>query len=258
MRRSFLAIPLLLAACGGAQKPEPIDDDGPEEADRRGGEDEEEEEDDGMELVSTRGKMAAGDVEAGIAPHAETLQDCYLALVGKRKWLGGKVELKWEISGEGELTSTQIVTGDLGAWPIEKCLLAVSREMTFAPPSGGDADFTVPLEFSARGSAQWWDEDKSAAVVSKRTAELAACATTAGVAEPANVMVTVYVGTRGKVQSAGFSSPAPIDEAWAQCAHDTIAAWTLTDPKGAVAKLGFLYNPQAMPDDDADDGGGEY
>ena len=39
---TFLIAPLLLLACGGAQKPDSNEDDGPEEADKFGGSDEEE------------------------------------------------------------------------------------------------------------------------------------------------------------------------------------------------------------------------
>jgi len=244
--KQAVALLVLVAACGGAEKPkaveEPVEDTG-------GGTsrvDEEEEPDDGLEVESTRGKMDPAEVEAGLAPHAQALQDCYLSRVGKQKWLGGKVELKWEISREGVLTSAQVVASDLGHWGVEKCMLGLARTMTFAKPKGGDADFTIPLELSARGSAEWWDEDKAAAVVAKRVGELAACAEE-GLPDPTDVMVTVYVGTRGKVQSAGFASPALIDDAWADCAHKIVMGWTLTDPKGRVVKLAFTHRPGETP-----------
>lgn len=243
MRRYlFLAA---LAACGGSTQPRAIEatpptDDGSYSED-------EEEVDDGLEVQSTRGKMDPDDVNAGIEPHAQALQDCYLTRVGKQKWLGGKVELKWEISKDGALTGAYLVTSDLGAWPVEKCLLETARAMTFVKPKGGDADFTIPFEFTARGNAIWWEADMAAAVVSKRVAELETCAKEAKADDPTDVTVTVYVGTRGKVQSAGFASPAAIDDAWADCAHAKISAWTLTDPKGKVAKLAFVYREGQTP-----------
>ena len=245
--KQAVAVLFLVAACGGAEKSktieEPVEDTGGGGSSRP---DEEEEPDDGLELESTRGKMDPADVEAGLAPHAAALQDCYLSRVGKQKWLGGKVELKWQISREGVLTSAQVVAGDLGHWGVEKCMLGLARTMTFAKPKGGDADFTIPLELSARGAAEWWDEDKSNAVVAKRVGELAACAEE-GLPDPTDVTVTAYVGTRGKVQAAGFSSPALIDDAWADCAHKVVMGWTLTDPKGKVAKLAFVYRPGETP-----------
>lgn len=253
--KQVVPVLFLLAACGGAEKPktveEPVEDTGGGDSRR----DEEEEPDDGLEVESTRGKMDPADVEAGIAPHAQALQDCYLSRVASssdrgrgpgQKWLGGKVEIKWQISRDGVLTSAQIVASDLGHWGVEKCMLGLARTMTFPKPRGGDADFTIPLELTARGSAEWWDEDKAAAVVAKRVGELAACAEE-GLPDPTDVMVTVYVGTRGKVQSAGFASPALIDDAWADCAHKIVMGWTLTDPKGKVAKLAFTHRPGETP-----------
>jgi hypothetical protein len=252
--KQAVALMFVVAACGGAEKTktveEPVEDTGGGGAARP---DEEEEPDDGLEVESTRGKMAPEDVEAGIAPHAQALQDCYLSRVGKQKWLGGKVELKWQIARDGTLTSAQIVSADLGHWGVEKCMLGLARAMSFAKPKGGDADFTVPLELSARGNAEWWDEEKASAVVAKRVAELATCAED-GLPDPTDVTVTVYVGTRGKVQSAGFSSPALIDDAWADCAHKIVMGWTLTDPKGRVAKLAFVHRPGETPAPDWETG----
>lgn len=239
-------VPLVLVvACGGADKPA-IDE--PEPEDPRPAPrviEDGEEDDDGLELQSTRGKLEPAQVEAGIAPHAAALEDCYRSRLGKRKWLGGKVELKWEVAADGALTSAQIVAADLGAWPVEKCLLDLARAMSFGAPKGGATDVSVPLEFSARGYVDVWDEDAAAAAVVRRVPELAACAEAAP--DPTDVTVTVYVGTRGQVQSAGFSSPALIDDAWAECAHDLMMGWTLKDPKGKVAKLAFVYRAGETP-----------
>jgi hypothetical protein len=222
---------VLLAACGGSEKPTPVAPEPPPSSD------DEEEPDDGLEVMSTRGRMDPADVEAGLAPHAAALESCYKSRVGKQRWLGGKLEIKWEIASDGALKSAQIASSDLGAWPVEKCLLEVARSITFARPRGGDADVTVPLEFSARGSSQWWDEDRSAEVVGERVLALSECVAV-GEAPPQDVVVTLYVGTRGKVQSVGFASAAaPLSDGWAECAAEMIQGWQLVDPRGQVAKL---------------------
>jgi hypothetical protein len=229
---------VLLVSCGGSEKPTPAP---PSPVDHG---DDEEEPDDGLEVMSTRGRMDPADVEAGLQPHAAALEDCYKSRVGKQRWLGGKVELKWQIARDATLTSVQVVWSDLGSWPVEKCLLEVSRAMTFAPPKGGDADFTIPLEFSSRGSSQWWDEDRTAKAVGTRSEALAECVAT-GEAPPSDVSITIYVGTRGKVQSVGFAAPGPVADGWADCAADLIKTWQLPDPRGQVAKLNLRYNAAA-------------
>ena len=50
------------------------------------------------------------------------------------------------------------------------------------------------------------------------------------------------------MQSVGFAAPTPIAPAWADCAAGKIGAWMLTDPRGKVAKLAYLYHPVATDD----------
>jgi hypothetical protein len=246
-KRSSAAL-VVLCACGGAGAEtkaveHPVDDS----EDRAAHHAEEEEPDDGLELQSTRGKLDGDDVIAGIEPHAQVMQDCFLSRAGKQKWLGGKVDIKWELAADGVLTSAQIASSDLGSWPAEKCLLDEARLIAFGKPKGGDADFTVPFEFSAARGASWWDEEKAASVLGKHLADLDGCATSAKTADPTDVSVTLYVGTRGKVQSVGFASPALITDAWAGCAEKKVLAWQLSDPKGQVVKLGFVYRQGETP-----------
>jgi hypothetical protein len=133
---------------------------------------------------------------------------------------------------------------DLGAWEIEKCLLELARVATFDKPIGGDADFTVPLEFSPTGRTIVWDEDQGLKAVGGQLAKLDVCAKAKGVkgGHPQDVTVTVYVGARGKAQSVGFSSPKTVlDDAWAECAEKAALGWRLPDPRGTVAKLAVRY-----------------
>ena len=118
--------------------------------------------------------------------------------------------------------------------------------MSFKKPKGGEADFTLPLDFDARRPAIWWSEDKAEMEVGDRASELRQCRVEAGTRDPRNVWVTLYLGNSGVVKSVGFASPHKrgIASAWAECAAGKITAWTLNDPRGKVAKLGFRYNPE--------------
>lgn len=228
---------VVLAACGGAEKAPVVEEPAVDEPVVRPDEDEEEEVDDELEVTGTRGRFDPGDVEVALEPYGQALQDCFLSRVGKQKWLGGKVELRWEVGGDGTLKYAQIVSSDLGHWGVEKCLLDIARTVSFGVPKGKkDADVTIPLEFTGRRDAIWWEIDEVNAVLGKRIADLDRCE-----GAPAQVTVTLYLGARGKVQAAGFASPSPIDDAWAECAYGTVTKWTLRDPKGVVAKLAFEY-----------------
>ena len=247
---------LALAGCGGSSKkapapPAPPADDAGGQAAESGDEDEE------LEVVSTRGKIDPEVVSRAIEPHARTLEACYVDQVGRRKWLGGGLELTWEVAGDGTVTAVKLSSSDLGAWAIEKCVLEVARQLSSGAPRGNKpARVSAPLTFSAGSGAVAWDQGLAEQAVGGKTKDLAGCPRK-GAPQPTNVAITMYVGTRGKVQSVGFASPSGFDDAWADCAEGKAMAWALTDPRGKVAKLSFVYNPAELPSEDGSDDGGE-
>jgi len=270
--RSFAL--LALAACGGGQKPPPEEPKvSPKITTRHVIEDDSDEEGPGeVQVVGARGRMDVGKIQQGLAPHTTAMGECYTSRVAKRRWLGGNVELHWEISAAGEITAVKMASSDLGNWPIEKCLLEVARLATFEAPVGGDTDFQLPLNFSAKGGAQLWDDTQSLRAVGGQTVALEACdkalvkrnaqdAKDAAKKKPAkgekptkfvpaelpeDVAITVYVGAKGVAQSVGFATKASvIDPEWGDCAEKAAMAWRLTDPRGQIAKLFIKYKAAA-------------
>jgi TonB family protein len=251
MRR---VVPLVLvAACGGkAPPPEPpkVAEPPPKPTRVVVETEKDDEPQDGVTFVHKRGQMAQDTIQAGLSPHTQELTDCYMTKVGKRRWLGGHVVLHWDIKADGTVTSVKLSESDLGNWDIEKCLLEVARTATFGKPVGGDADFTVPLDFSAKGNAQVWDEDKSLRAIGGQVAKLDTCPDKKAKkpVKPINVTVTMYVGPHGKAESVGFSSPnTEITDEWMECAAKAATSWRLPDPRGQIAKLAIRYKPAAPP-----------
>jgi len=235
---------VLVMACGGssappAEKPVVIN---PERTTTRVPVEDDEDED-GVEIVNARGRMDPRVVEAGIAPHTQALTECYTMNLGKRRWLGGHVVLHWDIKKDGTVTAVRLAESDLGAWPIEKCLLDVARMAVFGPPINGDADFQLPLDFTAKGRLTSWDDDRAVRAVGGQLVKLDACATKT-VPAPSDVTVTMYVGPGGKAQSVGFAGKTVIDDAWAECAAKAALALRLPDPKGQIAKLAVKYRTE--------------
>lgn len=235
----WLAI-AVLAGCGGSAPPpaKPEPEVSPIPKTRVPVEDDEDEE--GVEIVNARGRMDPKVVEAGIAPHAQALAECYTTNLKRRRWLGGRVVLHWEIQADGTVTAVRFAESDLGNWPIERCLLEVARVATFGKPIGGDADFQLPLEFTAKGRLISWTDDQAVRAVGGQLVKLDACAK-GDVSAPTGVTVTVYVGPGGRAQSVGFAAATLIDDAWAECAEKAALAWRLPDPRGQVAKLAVKY-----------------
>ena len=206
---------------------------------------------DGLEVSPVRGSVDPSVVSDRLEPRAPALEACYSTQVGRRKWLGGGLELAWDVGGDGTIAGVRIASSDLGAWPIEKCVLGVARAVSFGAPRGNKpAMVTAPLTFSAGVGAVRWNDAMATKAIGDKLAKLATCASTS--AAPTDVTITLYLGTRGKVQTVGFASPRGFAEAWADCAEKMIMAWSLTDPRGKVAKLSINYNPSGA-DADADD-----
>ena len=273
------AVPVVLVACGGGSSAPkepappvekkitriPIET----EADN--------EPEDGVTFVKTKGSMSKEAIEAGLAPHKQAMEECYTAKVGKRRYLGGEVRLLWEIKSNGSLKSVK-VDSNLGAWDIEKCLLDLAWAATFDRPSGGDAEFDLPLAFSPTRSTAVWDEDQALRAVGGQLQQLDECPEGPKPSEvkkkggkkapkkapppkkdasddekperpeprkPTNVTITMYIGPAGKTQSIGFSSPtSEVGPKWAKCASQVANEWRLPDPKGQIAKLAIRYKAE--------------
>ncbi len=202
-----------------------------------------EDDDSGLAVAGLRGHLDEYDIRHGLDPHRAALSRCYTSHIKRKNYIGGKIRLDFVVNRDGTVKGVNVGESDLGSWEIEACLLGVARAMTFAHPHGGEALFDIPLEFSGKRTVIWWEEDKADEEVATKLTELSACTPA-----PTDAWVTVYVGTRGKVLSAGFSTPSgtAISDDWATCAAQAIRAWKLSDPRGKIAKASFRYAPDAV------------
>lgn len=250
---SFAAVPamLLALACGGSEKeaeePGVSDEDrislGDRPDSRRSGgpgTDDDDDDDDGMEVEGLKGHLAPYDIQRGVQKHSAALSSCYHDKLGKRRYVGGGIEMMFIVKRDGTVKSVHMGKSDLGEWSMEKCLLGAAANIKFKKPKGGEAEFTVPLEFTPRKPALWWGDDRTTTEVAEKLPELAACKE-AGAA-PKKTWITAYVGIRGQVQSVGFAVPeGGMTDEWATCAEGVVKAWELGDPLGKIVKLSFLY-----------------
>ena len=247
------------AACGGSEKksenPEAgldveQDDEAPSRRRSRvpGMDDDDDDEGsgDGVSIEGLKGHLDPYDIQIGMEGHSTALATCFQSHAKRKRFLGGQIELSFTVARDGTVKSVRATKSSVGSWLVEKCLLAEGMSMQFKKPKGGEADFSVPLDFEAGRSANWWTEEKAEQELGDKPKELEKCAGEAGSREPRNVWATLYLGNRGVIESVGFASPHKdgIDAAWADCAAARVTAWTLSDPLGKIAKLGFRYNPE--------------
>lgn len=196
---------------------------------------------DGMEVQGLKGYLDPVDIQQGITPHTTALSACFSDGTKTARHIGGKLELQFTVATSGDVAKVQVFTSDIGAWDVEKCLLNVGRQMTFAKPKGGDAVFTLPLSFEATRPVLWWSADKAQSEVKTLLGQLREC--NDGKPAPQDLWVTLYLGNKGVVESVGFASKhkSGFSDTWADCAVTTITAWELSDPRGQIAKLSFRY-----------------
>lgn len=236
-----------LAGCGGSEKPadEPrrvtrvVTDDGSGDHDA-------------LDVASSRGVLEPEQIQATVEPHGAALSTCYIDHVKGRRWLGGALTIRWEVAADGKVSQAHVVESDLGAWPVEHCLLAVARQLTFPAPRGGAAtDFVLPLEFSATGSAARWDELQSAAAIGALLPELDVC--TPGFVPAEAAPAAAGKPQQGKPKPAaapvppddGALGPAPAeltlstpDPGGAQSPRDVVLT-LYANPRGQMQSVGF-------------------
>jgi TonB family protein len=256
IRPAALALAALLAACGGGQSdlttPAPTPGlDGKESTatDREEAHRSDQESLPGtggkaaMTVKSSKGYLAPEKIQAGIAPHQAALSSCYHDRLKQLRFLSGRVMLHIQVEPSGRVSGARLPESSLGDWTAERCVLETARSMTFAKPTGGPADFSLPLDFASdQPPLEEWGAERVQGVAAAHAAELDRCADQAGGRKP-SVLVTLYIGNRGEVKAVGFSKkdvPPPPD-AWADCAARAVAGWKFADPQGKIVKSSFRY-----------------
>jgi hypothetical protein len=202
---------------------------------------EDSEPDDGLQVAGDKGHLDPAAVDAALAPHRAAMTRCYTQKVGRRSWLGGRVVLQWAIGSDGAIDSVRIIESDLGAWPVESCLLDIARQAVFARPIGGAAELTLPLELSVARPLAASDDPVVMKTVDGQLVKLDACAK-GSAAAPDDVTVTLYLGARGRAESVGFAAPGPLDDGWLACAEKAALGWRLPESR-RVTKVVMRYRP---------------
>ena len=240
---AVIFVPVVLAACGGGQKQaaEPEPERPPTRVPIQAEDDEDDSGADDVQVEGLKGHLDRADVQPVIEGSWDRVQACYSGGIGKLRYVGGQVELKFRVARDGAVKHVLVARGTLGAWAVEKCVLEIARQMHFPRPKGGEAEFSFPIDFPARGRAIAMDDGRAQSELPPKLAKLVKCNEDAAEAEepmPGRIDVTLYVGPGGKVTSAGFAADGnePIPDAWGDCASAEATTWKLTDPRGSVWK----------------------
>lgn len=203
--------------------------------------------DEEMQVAGTLGMLDDEQVAGPFQRRWDDITRCYADERDKLWYLGGRIELKVRISRTGDPKSVHVSGSTIGSYDVERCILAIARELHFSKPRGGsEAEFTYPIEFRGKAQVAAWDEGRITPHLRKPRAlkDVSECkhkSSTSGL--PSALMLTVYVAPGGKITSAGLHADAPLDDAFASCLVGKSKAWRVDDPLGKIAKctVGLRY-----------------
>jgi hypothetical protein len=232
--RALLAVALTLAGCGGSPKKEAA---APAPAPREPRV--EREADQEIQLQGELGTLDQEQVEGPFRNVSAEVSACYHSAVGKLWYLGGKLELKVRVNKDGSVKQVTTLT-PLGSFAVESCIVTIARGLFFPHPKGNaEAEFNYSWDFRAKASLKEWSNDDVGEKFDKHRPELVTCEKKGPV--PPGLRVTFYVTPGGKVTSVGLGADAPLDEGYARCVAERVAAWKFDDPLGKIARATYQF-----------------
>jgi TonB family protein len=169
-----------------------------------------------MAMQNELGVVEDVDVEEVIEAHFDEIRNCYQRAGKAQKYAGGKVTLRFLISGSGQAEDVLVIASDLGNYNVERCLVDVGRHLTFKAPDGNKAtSFDYPVEFRSTHEMAVLDLEgpKIEHEISGLLPRLAACGRLAA----DDVTAIMYIEPSGFPGSVGLAAATNFDESVAGC-----------------------------------------
>jgi len=181
-----------------------------------------------MGVQNEMGVYDSADIEETMAAHMEEIRECYGRAGRARKYVAGKVNLRFMVSGDGRTQDVLVVSTDLGNYEVERCVVEVGRRVKFPAPIGHKATtFEYPVEFRSTGQIAVQDLDDSPKVVHDVTVfmhSLAAC----GAVTADGVSARFYIEPNGLIGSVGLAGESVFDEHAGACMVREMRHWRMS------------------------------
>lgn len=88
-------------------------------------------------------------IDEVVKRHYSQISYCYSKELSGHSGLQGRIATRWEISGTGRVSTAGVDSSSIGNSAVEKCLLAVIKNMIFPEPlGGGTVTVTYPFSFT--------------------------------------------------------------------------------------------------------------
>jgi hypothetical protein len=193
----------------------------------------------GMAVEGVLGSIPEHRVEQVMARNMERLEECYGDALDSIDVIEGAFELVIVVDLDGSVYQTYMRDGNLGSLEAESCMLQQIMRFKFPEPGGGRAEVSHQLQLEAPYDPPEpidWSGSEIAEVVGQHRDDLERC-----LGGRTGVQLTVYVGTGGKVVSAGATASEYEMYEAAVCLARAAAAWVFADPGAQTAKASVSF-----------------
>lgn len=181
-----------------------------------------------MAVQNEMGVYETSDVEETMSAHMEEVRDCYDRAGRARRYVAGKVMLRFLVNGDGRPQDVLVVSTDLGNYDVERCVVDLGRRVKFPPPNGHKATtFEYPVEFRSTREMQVQDLDDSLKIdrdVNAFMHSLAAC----GAVTANGASASFYIEPNGVVGSVGLAGESVFDEQAGACMVREMRRWRMS------------------------------
>jgi len=183
------------------------------------------------------GGMNEDDVDAAFTSSVKGLQRCIDMGAKRVEFLGGSVAFLLKIDGTGRVKDAYLEHSTLGNRPTEQCMLDALRAKSWPKPVGGELglarkSFSFDPPNDVREPITWDDHD-AAPGLKKIASDVKDCKR----GNPGHFEATLYVGTDGKVLSAGVTPPDSAGEEALDCLVGLLEGASFPSPGSWPAKV---------------------
>ncbi len=183
---------------------------------------------DSLGMQMSIGYLDEQDVDAAMRPHVPAMVRCFDRAKDARKYLSGRVGLKFMVAASGTVEDVHVISNGLGNYAVERCLVATGKQLQLPPPEGNQStDFEYSLTFRSTGERTVVDWPGQA--LTDGLAERAAALRDCGSLGPLPVEAIAYVESDGHVGSVGLVSAGAIDPTAGACAVEQFGKLRVPD-----------------------------
>lgn len=184
-----------------------------------------------VKMEGLLGTIPQYDVERVVKRGYDKMFECFQYPWDLLEEIEGSFELVMEVGADGSVLQVYLRDGDLGSRQAEACILNKVAGFTFPAPEGGDKamiSYAMEIEEPYDHPEPYnWGSAKSREVLNEHMEDLEAC-----LKGETGVQLTVYIGSGGKVISAGATSSSYEMYESGLCLAKAAEAWTYAEDPG--------------------------